>query len=326
MRRLRKRYKQQLKKLNLTNYRVNLRCVSGNKFEADICFESVNPISTSLIGDGFIGVDTNPDGLGISETDKHGNLLFHSYLASDRLKFASTAKRLNDVRHIVKYLIDLALRLNKPIAIEQLRFKQFKFAGRKWNRIRANFVYSKLIEAIKSQAARCGVFVREVAPAYTSKLGKLKYKKMYSLSDHEAAALVIARRAMGFNERKDFNASLVEKPVKVKKVTKASLASKASKVGPKKPAKKPNLEQVQLVGRGFSMTVKGSSWLWLQKFLKPYLSSQDPLRHRDKKMVSNPAFFEIDSKVKSAGNRESRDSQQVGHATFQETEMYKEAK
>ena len=308
--------KKQLKKLDLTNYRVNLRYTSGNKFEADICFESVNPRITSPIGNGFIGVDTNPDGLGISETDRHGNLLFHSYLVSDKLKFANTDKRLNDARHLAKYLIDLAVRLNKPIAIEQLQFGKIKFVGRRFNRMRANFVYNKLIEAVKSRAARYGVFVKEVNPAYTSKLGKLKYKKMYSLSVHEAAALVIARRAAGLNERKDFSVSLIEKktqPMKPKKLTKTNLTKRSSEV-PK--GMKPNLEQVRLVGRGFSMTVKGSSWPWLQRFLKPYPSSQDPLRHRVKE--TNPAYVKSNGlNVERASNRESRDPQQVGHAMSQ---------
>ena len=148
-----------------------------------------------------------------------------------------------------------------------------------------------------------------------------KYKQMYSLSDHEAAALVIARRAAGFNERKDFSACLVTK--QAKKVTKASLTSNTLKV-PKK-GMKPNLEQVRLAGRGFSMTVKPKSWLWLRKFLKPYPSSQDPLWYR----VNNhtyPAYSGMVSGVESAGNRESRDSQQVDHATLQLNEVCMEAK
>ena len=132
----------------------------------------------------------------------------------------------------------------------------------------------------------------------------------------EAAALVIARRAAGLNERKDFSVSLIEKktqPMKPKKLTKTNLTSKTSKI-PK--GMKPNLEQVRLVGRGFSMTVKGSSWLWLQRFLKPYPSSQDPLRHRVN--LKYPACIKLNGlNVERASNRESRDSQQVGHAMSQ---------
>jgi hypothetical protein len=107
----------------------------------------------------------------------------------------------------------------------------------------------------------------------------------------------------------------------MKKVTKTSLASKTSNSVQRK---KPNLEQVRLVGRGFSMMVKSKSSLWLQRFLKPYPSSQDPLRHRVN--PKNPAYPEIVSGVESAGNRESRDSQQVGHAMCSNLNTCREAK
>ena len=68
-----------------------------------------------------------------------------------------------------------------------------------------NFLYRKLTEAIKTQAAKHGVLVEEVNPAFTSILGQLKYRGMLSLSSHESAALVIARRGMGFRERQTFN-------------------------------------------------------------------------------------------------------------------------
>ena len=72
------------------------------------------------------------------------------------------------------------------------------------------------------------------------------------------------------------------------------------------------------------MTVKFKSWLWLRKFLKPYPSSQDPLRYRVNYIY--PAYSGMVSGVESAGNRESRDSQQVDHATLQLNEVCMEAK
>ena len=72
------------------------------------------------------------------------------------------------------------------------------------------------------------------------------------------------------------------------------------------------------------MTIKFKSWLWLRKFLKPYPSSQDPLRYRVNHIY--PAYSGMVSGVESAGNRESRDSQQVDHATLQLNEVCMEAK
>ncbi len=41
----------------------------------------------------------------------------------------------------------------------------------------------------------------EVNPAYTSLIGRVKYAKPLGVSVHQAAALAIARRGMGFGER-----------------------------------------------------------------------------------------------------------------------------
>jgi len=42
--------------------------------------------------------------------------------------------------------------------------------------------------------------VHEVNPAYTSVIGQYKFKDRYGLSAHNAAALVIGRRFLGFSE------------------------------------------------------------------------------------------------------------------------------
>jgi hypothetical protein len=43
--------------------------------------------------------------------------------------------------------------------------------------------------------------VKEIHAAYTSQIGEMKYAKPYGLSQHEAAAYVIARRGEGYEER-----------------------------------------------------------------------------------------------------------------------------
>ncbi|GAB6157471.1 hypothetical protein JCM39194_06710 [Desulfotomaculum varum] len=47
------------------------------------------------------------------------------------------------------------------------------------------------------RAFREGVPVIKVKPAFTSVIGILKYQQQYGLSNHQAAALVIARRGLG---------------------------------------------------------------------------------------------------------------------------------
>ena len=59
-----------------------------------------------------------------------------------------------------------------------------------------------------STAFRKGIEVRQVNPAYTSLIGAVKHSSGYSgyhnktkLSIHRSAAITIARRALGFNEK-----------------------------------------------------------------------------------------------------------------------------
>ena len=91
--------------------------------------------------------------------------------------------------------VAIAKNANKPIVLEQLNFKNGK-KSKKFNRMAHNFIYRRLLEAIKVRAYKESVEIIEVPAAYTSIVGKLKYMDMYSLSVHNAAALVIGR--MGF--------------------------------------------------------------------------------------------------------------------------------
>jgi len=51
------------------------------------------------------------------------------------------------------------------------------------------------------KACKEGVGVKPVRPAHTSTIGYWKYMLWYGVIIHHAAALVIARRAIGFKER-----------------------------------------------------------------------------------------------------------------------------
>jgi hypothetical protein len=64
-----------------------------------------------------------------------------------------------------------------------------------------NWAYRSLLEKVKILARREGIEVVEVSPAYTSVIGALKYAPQHLLDKDRAAALVIARRALGFEEK-----------------------------------------------------------------------------------------------------------------------------
>ena len=56
-------------------------------------------------------------------------------------------------------------------------------------------------DAVEREAQRSGIEVRYVDPAWTSRLGNLKYRRRCRVGIHHAAALVIGRRGLGFGER-----------------------------------------------------------------------------------------------------------------------------
>ena len=96
--------------------------------------------------------------------------------------------------------------MSKPIVMEKLDFTKKKkqiiqSPKTKRNRQISAFAYSKITEIIESQAFKNNISVTKVNPAYTSIIGRVKYSRMYNISIHRAAALVIVRRLFNFSER-----------------------------------------------------------------------------------------------------------------------------
>lgn len=190
-------------KIDLSCYDVKIIDQGKNTFKVQVGWdEEPAPIVTSS-GNGTIGVDANPDGCALVETDASGNLNSHRYVGSQRLLYAKEGKRQYDVRNIAKQVVAKASETGKSLVIEKLSLKK-KAGHKKFKRMQHNFLHRQLLEAIHSRAAKEGVEVIEVNPAFTSVLGILKYEDMYSLNRHTAAALVIGRRGMDIQERKDF--------------------------------------------------------------------------------------------------------------------------
>ena len=65
----------------------------------------------------------------------------------------------------------------------------------------SSFSYGKIKAYFISRGYREGVEVHQVNPAYSSVIGRVKFMERYGLSVHQAAALVLARRSLGFSER-----------------------------------------------------------------------------------------------------------------------------
>jgi IS605 OrfB family transposase len=134
------------------------------------------------------------------------SLLNHQYEQEQRIQFAGQGKRDYDIKQLAVRVVDAAKKARKPLVVEKLAFDfgNRQKGYRKFRRIKANFIYRQMLDAIKSRATREGVPLIEVQPAFTSILGTVKYAKPYSLNRHTAAAMVIGRRGIGFLERQDF--------------------------------------------------------------------------------------------------------------------------
>ena len=152
---------------------------------------------------GAIGVDLNADHLAVADTDASGNCL-----KAWRVPLVTYGKNTNQAAALigdaVASVVEYARALGKPIVIEKLDFRQKKSAlegeARKYSRMLSSFSYGKIKAYFLSRSYRQGVEVNQVNPAFSSVIGRVKFMERYGLSVHQAAALALARRSLGFSE------------------------------------------------------------------------------------------------------------------------------
>ena len=153
---------------------------------------------------GTIGVDLNADHLAVAETNGSGN-----YVNAWQVPLVTYGKSTNQAEALigdaVASVVQYAREAGKPIVIEKLDFRQKKAAlegeSRRYSRMLSSFSYGKIKAYFISRGYREGVEVKQVNPAFSSVVGRVKFMERYGLSVHQAAALVLARRSLGFSER-----------------------------------------------------------------------------------------------------------------------------
>ena len=64
----------------------------------------------------------------------------------------------------------------------------------------SSLAYAAIKSGLQSRAFRCGIELFTVNPAYSSVIGRVKFARIYTISVHQAAALVIARRHYQLSE------------------------------------------------------------------------------------------------------------------------------
>ena len=154
---------------------------------------------------GVIGVDVNPDHLAVVELDRNGNPLQHRTFDLP-LHYKNDAQRAAIIGDAVRDLMDFAAQQGKAVVIEKLDFQQKKRQYQKqdhpqYARMLNAFAYGKIKDLLETQSIKRGIRLYHVNPAYTSLLGRMKYRDRHGFSDHHAAALVIGRRYYGFKEK-----------------------------------------------------------------------------------------------------------------------------
>jgi len=145
----------------------------------------------------------NADHLAVADVDRHGNLV-HRLSVPCVTHDKTSAQRRDAVRVASKLVVAYAERAGKPLVREKLDFSRRKqeLASMTSGRARqlSSFAYGGIQQALDRSALLRGVPVAEVNPAYTSVIGRVKYAKPLGVSVHQAAALAIARRGMGYGE------------------------------------------------------------------------------------------------------------------------------
>ena len=153
---------------------------------------------------GMMGIDLNPNEVGWTVTNNHGNPIATGSIPYD-LFGKSSKQSTHIVSLIVRSLVEIARQYEVNICVEKLDFTEKKRTlrekGQGYSRMLSFFAYSKFDQLLVSRCHREGVKLLQRNPAWSSLIGMTKFMKRYGMSSATAAALVMARRGQRFSER-----------------------------------------------------------------------------------------------------------------------------
>jgi predicted transposase len=151
---------------------------------------------------GCAGIDINVDNISVTIANSVGNYIASKVFWMHELNTVGSNKRKWIISNTVKEAINWVKEFNvDTVAIEKLKFLKDYTNTRKKNRATHNFMFRQIGEKIVLRCFKENIFLLQVSAYYSSFIGKAKYQKMYGLSTHQAAALVLARRAMDYDEK-----------------------------------------------------------------------------------------------------------------------------
>ena len=204
-------------------WRVKL--LPRGKVQLCATLEQPEPAVAGDAANGALGVDLNKGHLALVNVSPDGRVVGaeRAPLPKDRDGLCAVARR----------VVRAALERGVPIVLESLDFRKkkswLKSYGRRFAETLSTFRTRQVSTAMEREARRAGVEVRFVDPAWSTKLGRLKYRARRRLGTHHAAALVLGRRGLGFGERlpADFRGEGGSAPVRTVECTGTSGFSKA---------------------------------------------------------------------------------------------------
>jgi IS605 OrfB family transposase len=187
-------------------YSIELKRKNG-KYYVHITYDvethgSILKWNEQIKADTIAGIDVNIDRMAVSVLTKQGNLLESKTFYCHEMEYVLSHKRNNLAGETAKEIIEYLMKWNVgAIVLEDLSFKQDHDTNKRFNRLTHQFAKTKLQKAIIERGLKFGFTLKKVNPAYTSVIGRFKYSKQYGLSVHEAAAFVIGRRGLDFEEK-----------------------------------------------------------------------------------------------------------------------------
>jgi len=188
-------------------FNVTLQLKDG-KVYAHFTWSEALPPPVHTKENGVLGIDVNSDPyhLALAVVSPDGNLrryLTFSLEEVDRAPNKGARELL--LWKVAHQVVALAEEHGVAIATERLKYlrksRRGDGSGRPFRRKQHRFAYRSLLQKIHSLARKRGVEVLEVNPQDTSTIGTLKYAPQLHLSKDVAAAYVIGRRALGFEEK-----------------------------------------------------------------------------------------------------------------------------
>jgi IS605 OrfB family transposase len=188
-------------------YNVTFQLKEGKVYAHFSWSEEVRP-PVHTKENGVLGIDVNADPyhLALAVVSPNGNLVRYLTLSLEAVDRAPNkgAKELL-LWKVAHQVVAVAEEHGVAVATERLKYlrksRRGDGSGRHFRRREHRFAYRSLLEKIHALARKRGVEVLEVSPQDTSTIGMLKYAPQLSLSKDVAAAYVIGRRALGFEEK-----------------------------------------------------------------------------------------------------------------------------